>query len=307
MEARPLIIDCDPGKDDAVALLLAFASPEFDVLAVTTVAGNVPLELTAANARRICELAGRADVAVHAGCPRPIMKPLATAIRVHGKDGLAGADLPPPKMALAEGHAVDVLVERLMASDGEITVAALGPLTNLALAIVKQPAIVPRIREIVLMGGAVARGNVTPHAEFNIHTDPHAAAVVFGAGAPLTMIGLDVTHQAVATPGRVAAIRAIGRPAAAAAADLLELHGESATKDGAGGAGAPLHDPCVIAWLLRPALFEAAALCIEIETADAERLGQTVVRRDAPANANVVRAIDADGFYALLTERLGRL
>ena len=307
MQRRPLIIDCDPGKDDAVALLLAFASPELDVLAVTTVAGNVALELTATNARRVCELAGRADVPVHAGCPRPIMKPLATAIRVHGEDGLAGADLPPPATALAEGHAVDVLVDRFMASDGDITVAALGPLTNLALAIVKQPAIVPRIREIVLMGGVITGGNVTPHAEFNIHTDPHAAAVVFSAGAPLTMIGLDVTHQAVATPERVAAIRAIGRPAALAAADLLEVHGESATKDRAGGAGAPLHDPCVIAWLLRPALFEAAALRVEVETADAERLGQTVVRKGKPANATVVQGIDADGFYALLTERLGRL
>ena len=307
METRPLIIDCDPGKDDAVALLLAFASPELEVLAVTTVAGNVPVELTAANARRVCELAGRPDVPVHAGCPRPIMKPLATATHVHGEDGLAGAALPPPATALAEGHGVDVLIEHFMASDGDITLAALGPLTNLALAIVKQPEIVPRIREIVLMGGALAGGNVTVCAEFNIHADPHAAAVVFDAGAPLTMIGLDVTHRAVATAQRVAAIDAIGRPAARAAAGLLGLHHESATADPAGGVGAPLHDPCVIAWLLRPGLFESAGLRIEIETADAGRLGQTVAGGDGPANATVVQGLDADGFYALLTERLGRL
>ena len=182
MDARPIIIDCDPGKDDAVALLLAFASPEVEVLAVTAVAGNVPLAVTARNALRVCELAGRADAAVHAGCPRPILKALETAPHVHGKDGLAGAPLPEPAMALRPAHAVDILVDRLMASDGDITLCALGPLTNLALAIVKQPAIVPRIREIVLMGGALKRGNVTPHAEFNIYVDPHAAAVVFGAG-----------------------------------------------------------------------------------------------------------------------------
>ena len=304
MAARPLIIDCDPGKDDAVALLLAFASPEFDLLAITTVAGNVSLERTQGNARRICELGGRTDIAVHAGCPRPILKPLETAVRVHGEDGLAGADLPDPVMALQPAHAVDFLVDTLMASAGGITLAALGPLTNLALAMVKQPEIVPRIHEIVLMGGALERGNVTPHAEFNISTDPHAAAVVFGCGAALTMIGLDVTHQALATPERTSAIRAIGRPPSAAVTRMLELDLER--REG----GAPLHDPCVIAYLLNPEMFTGEAMQVTVETADAERLGQTVARAPGPgasANANVLKTIDADGFFDLLTERLERL
>ena len=310
MHARPVIIDCDPGQDDAVALLLAFASPELEVVAVTTVAGNVPLELTANNARRVCELAGRAEMAVYAGCPRPILEPLETAEHVHGTTGLDGADLPEPTMPLAPGHAVDALVERLKRSEGEVTVAALGPLTNLALAVVKEPRIVPRIREIVLMGGAMGPGNVTPAAEFNIHTDPHAAQVVFTCGAPLTMIGLDVTRQAVATPERVKAIRAVGRPAAAAVAGILDLHLER--RAGRPGArGAALHDPCVIAYLVRPELFEWRPMHVAVETASRLTLGQTVVDRWAvsgkPPNANVVVSIDADGFFRLLTERLGCL
>ena len=313
MVARPIIIDCDPGQDDAVALLLAFASPELEVVAVTTVAGNVPLELTARNARCVCELAGRPDVAVYAGCPRPILGRLETAEHVHGKTGLAGADLPEPAMPLAPGHAVAFLIERLMASDGDVTLAAMGPLTNLALAVVEEPRIVPRIREIVLMGGAMGPGNVTAAAEFNIHTDPHAAQVVFSAGAPLTMIGLDVTLRAVATPERVKAIRALRRPAAAVVAAMLETHLARAAKR-PGGRGTALHDPCVIAYLLEPGLFEARPMHVAVETANLLTLGQTVVDRaglsgvsGAAPNANVVVEIDADGVFALLTERLGRL
>ena len=299
MAKTPLIIDCDPGKDDAVALLMAFASPEIELLAITTVAGNVGLEKTSRNALRICELGGREHMAVHAGCPRPMLKPLGTAVRVHGEDGLAGATLPDPVMALRPDHAVDFLVDSLMASAGDITLAALGPLTNLALAIIKQPEIIPRLREIVLMGGACSGGNVTPYAEFNIHTDPHAAAVVFGAGAPLTMIGLDVTHQAIATPERVRAIAAIERPATAAVARMLTLDLERR------GGGALLHDPCVIAYLLAPELFSGEAMAVTVETADGERLGQTVVT--APGNINVLKQIDADGFFELLTVRLESL
>ena len=299
MTPRPLIIDCDPGKDDAVALLLAFASPEFDLLAITTVAGNVGLDKTTRNALRLCEVAERFQMAVHAGCPRPILKPLDTAVRVHGEDGLAGADLPDPVMTAQSAHGVDFLVDRLMASDGEITCAALGPLTNLALAMVKQPAIIAKIREIVLMGGAIAGGNVTPYAEFNIHTDPHAAAVVFESGAPLTMIGLDVTHQAIATPERIRAIDAIGGPAAAVVSRMLALDLER--REG----GAPLHDPCVIAYLLAPDLFTGEAMAVTIELADGERMGQTIA--SGPGAVNVLKRIDADGFFALLTERLERL
>ncbi len=311
MGARPIIIDCDPGQDDAIALLLALASPELEVVAVTAVAGNVPLALTEANARRICELAGRADVAVYAGCPRPMVRRLETAEHVHGKTGLAGVvDLPEPTMALAPAHAVDFLVERLMASDGDITLAAMGPLTNLALAIVMEPRIVAKMRAIVLMGGSIGPGNTTPTAEFNIHTDPHAAAVVFDAGAPLTMIGLDVTQKAVATPDRVAAIRDLGGPVAAAVAAMLDTHLARAAKR-SGGRGAALHDPCVIAYLLEPSLFEARPYHVKIETESPLTLGQTVVDRagvsGAAPNADVVIEIDADGFFELLTERLARL
>lgn len=307
MSARLLIIDCDPGQDDAVALLLAFASPELDVRAVTAVAGNVPLDLTAANARRICELAGRGDVPVHAGCARPLLAPLETAEHVHGESGLAGADLPEPAVPLAPGHAVDVMIERVLAAPGEVTIAALGPLTNLALAIVKEPRFAPAIREIVLMGGAIEGGNVTPHAEFNVYVDPHAAAIVFGAGAPLTMIGLDVTRRAVATAERVAAIRAIGTPAAEAVAGMLSLHLERAA-GATGEVGGLVHDACVTAYLLRPELFTVRPMAITVETADPETRGKTVVdAAGTPANSDVVLGIDADGFFALLTERLAAL
>jgi purine nucleosidase len=307
MSARPLIIDCDPGQDDAVALLLAFASPELDVRAVTAVAGNVPLDLTAANARRICQLAGRGDVPVHAGCARPLLVPLETAEHVHGESGLAGADLLEAAAANAPGHAVDVMIEHVLASPGAITIAALGPLTNLATAIDKEPGFAPAIGSIVLMGGAVEGGNVTPHAEFNVYVDPHAAAIVFDAGAPLTMIGLDVTRRAVATAARVAAIGAIGTPAAEAVAGMLSLHldrGPGPTAE----IGGLVHDACVTAYLVRPDLFTARSMAITVETTDPERRGKTVAdTAGAPVNADVVLDIDADGFFALLTERLAAL
>jgi purine nucleosidase len=311
MGARPIIIDCDPGKDDAVALLLAFASPaELDVLAVTTVAGNVPLPLTAENARRICELAGRADTPVYAGCPRPILQVPTTAEHVHGLTGLDGADLPAAKMPLRRRHAVDFLVDRLLASDDGITLATLGPLTNLALAMIKEPRVVHKIHEIVLMGGTLGVGNVTPLAEFNIFADPHAAAVVFSAGAPLTMIGLDVTRQVIATADRVAAIRDIGRPAARAVAGMLEIHLYDA-QDGGDTAGAALHDPCVIAFLLQPALFGLQELRIAVETTDTPALGRTTAVEDGDgADAfpvNVAMEVDAGGVFDLLIDRLARL
>lgn len=310
MSTRPIIIDCDPGNDDAVALLLALAAPgELDVLGVTAVAGNVPLRLTADNARRICELAGRSDTPVYAGCPRPILQPPTTAEHIHGSTGLDGANLPAPQMLLQPVHAVDFLVERLLASDREITLAALGPLTNLALAIVKEPRIVPNIREIVLMGGSLSAGNVTPLAEFNIFADPHAAAVVFSAGAPLTMIGLDVTRRVIATSERVAAIRAVDGSAAKAVAGMLERHLDR-TVDSEDSTGAALHDPCVIAFLLRPDLFEVRAMRVTVETADATALGRTVVRPETDVDlpeVNVAVDVDADGLFRLLTDCLGRL
>ena len=226
MSARPLIIDCDPGQDDAVALLLAFASAEaLDLRGITAVAGNVPLALTESNARRIRDLAGCPEVPVYAGCPRPMVRTPETAEYIHGPTGIDGADLPEPSRPAEPVHAVDYLVDTLAAAEEPITLATLGPLTNVALAIVKDPSILGNVREIVTMGGAVGLGNVTPAAEFNIHADPHAAHVVFEAGVPLTMIGLDVTHQAIATPERLEAIRALGTAAAAAVCGMLDLYG----------------------------------------------------------------------------------
>ncbi len=310
--ARPVIIDCDPGQDDAVALLLALASPDqIEVRGVTAVAGNVPLARTALNARKLCTLAGRAEVPVFAGCPRPMLRRLHTAEHVHGKTGLDGAELPEPEAPLQDRHAVDFIVETLRgAADAGVTLCALGPLTNLAVAIVMAPDILRAVAEIVLMGGAFGEGNTTPAAEFNIYVDPHAAQVVFSSGVPITMMGLDVTHQALTTPERLAAIAAIGTPVAGAVAGMLgfyDRHGVARC----GMAGGPLHDPCVIAYLLRPELFGGRAAHVAVETGSELTLGRTVVDRwrltDRPANAQVMHRIDADGFYALITERLARL
>ena len=305
---RSIIIDCDPGHDDALAILLALGSPdELEVLAITTVAGNAPLALTEKNARKVVELAGRPDLAVHGGSARPLIKPLVTAAHVHGETGLDGPDLPEPATPLAHGHAVDAIVDLVLRRPpGTVTLCPIGPLTNIALAILKAPEIASRLREIVLMGGAIGLGNITPAAEFNIHVDPHAAKVVFESGAPIVMHGLDVTRQALVTPARLEAIRALDTPVAHAAADLLAFYGGK-HPEGA----APLHDPCVIAWLLRPELFAGRACHVAIETVGEHTLGRTVVdwsgRTGHAPNAQVIDRIDTDGFFELLTSRLARL
>ena len=312
MPARKIIIDTDPGQDDAVAILLALASPELDVLGITAVAGNVPLSLTQLNARKICELAGRPQTRVFAGASRPMVRPLVTAENVHGKTGLDGPVLPEPAMPLQDRHAVDFIVETLMAEEaGSVTLCPLGPLTNIGLALVREPRIAGRIGEIVLMGGGFFEGgNVTPAAEFNIHVDPHAADVVFRSGAPITMMPLDVTHKALTTATRVAAFRRLGTRVGTATAEMLDFF-ERYDERKYGTDGGPLHDPCVIAYLLRPALFSGRHVNVVIETASELTMGMTVIDwwgvTDRPRNAQVMREIDADGYFALLTERIGRL
>ncbi len=307
-----IIIDTDPGQDDAIAILLALASPELDVAGITAVAGNVPLGLTQKNARKICELAGRTDVPVFAGASRPLLRPLVTAEEVHGKTGLDGPALPEPTMPLQDRYAVDFIVETVMdAEPGAITLCALGPLTNIALALIRTPEIAARIGEIVLMGGGYfEQGNVTPSAEFNIYVDPHAADIVFKSGVKLVVMPLDVTHKALTTRARVEAIRTIGSPVTAAAADLLDFY-ERYDERKYGTDGGPLHDPCVIAWLLKPELFSGRDCNVAIETGSELTMGATVVDwwgvTDRPKNAMVIRDIDADGFFALLTDRLARL
>ncbi|MDC6168147.1 nucleoside hydrolase [Paucibacter sp. XJ19-41] len=307
---KKIIIDTDPGQDDAVAILLALASPELEVLGLTTVAGNVPLALTSRNALMVCELAGRRDIPVYAGADRPLLKPLVTAEFVHGKTGLDGPTLPEPTLALAEGHAVDFLIDTLMREDS-VTLCPLGPLTNIALALAREPRIAARIERIVLMGGGgFEGGNITPAAEFNIYVDPHAADLVFRSGVPITMAPLDVTHQALTTRARVAAIRALGTLLGEAVALWLEFF-ERFDEQKYGQEGGPLHDPCVIAWLLRPELFTGRDCHVAIETASPLTQGMTVIDwwgvTGKPANAHVLGGLDADGFYALITERLARL
>jgi purine nucleosidase len=308
MVAKPIIIDCDPGADDAIALLLAFAAPkQLNIPGITTVAGNVPLALTQRNARQICELAGRSDMSVYAGCPRPLLRSLITAEAVHGKTGLDGVDLPPPKLALQSEHAVQFLINTLMRSQEKITLAMLGPLTNLAVAIIQQPAICQQIDRVIVMGGAISQGNITPAAEFNFYVDPHAVQVVFSAGLEVILITLDLTHQAIATPSRLAAIRDLKTPVSAAVVGLLEHYGVYDMKR-YGFAGPPLHDPCVIAYLLQPNLFTEKRSHVAIETMSELNLGRSVIDvwqvTSATANATILDTLDAEGFYQLLTHFL---
>ncbi|WP_170366174.1 nucleoside hydrolase [Ruegeria arenilitoris] len=313
MTARKIIIDTDPGQDDAVAILLALASPdEIEVLGITAVAGNVPLELTAKNARIVCELAGRTDIPVFAGCDRPLKRPLITAEHVHGKTGLDGPVLPDPQIPLAEGHGVDFIIDTLRAQDsGTVTLCPLGPLTNIATAFQKAPDIVERVQEIVLMGGAYFEvGNITPTAEFNIHVDPEAADIVFKSGVPIVVMPLDVTHKALVTKPRNDAFRALGTKVGIAVAEMTDFF-ERFDKEKYGSEGAPLHDPCVTAYLIRPELFSGRHVNVEIETQSDLTLGMTVADwwgvTDRKPNALFIGDVDADGFFALLTERLARL
>ena len=313
MPPRKIIIDTDPGQDDAVAILLALASPEdIELLGLTCVAGNVPLALTSKNARIVCELAGKPHVRVFAGCDRPLGRDLVTAEHVHGKTGLDGPDLPDPTMPLQDQHAVDFIIDTLRDHpSGTVTLCPLGPLTNIATAFEKAPDIIPRVQEIVLMGGAYFEvGNITPTAEFNIYVDPQAADIVFKSGAPLTVMPLDVTHKALVTPERNAAFRRLGTPVGIAVAQMTDFF-ERFDKEKYGSAGAPLHDPCVTAYLIRPDLFSGRVINVEIETGSDLTLGMTVADwwrvsgRDP--NALFMGNIDADGFFTLLTERLARL
>lgn len=308
-----IIIDTDPGQDDAVAILLALASPdEIAVLGITTVAGNVPLALTEKNARIICELAGRPDIAVFAGCDRPLVQPLVTAEHVHGKTGLDGIALPDPTMPLQAAHAVDFIIDTLRAEpSGSVTLCPLGPLTNIATAFTRAPDIMARVKEIVLMGGAYFEvGNITPAAEFNIYVDPEAAEIVFQSGVPLVVMPLDVTHKVLTTRPRIDAIRSIGSPVAHAVASWTDFF-ERFDMAKYGAEGAPLHDPCVIAYLLAPGLFTGRHINVEIETTSPLTRGMTVADwwgvTKRPKNAMFMGDVDAAGFYDLLTGRLARL
>lgn len=311
--SRKIIIDTDPGQDDAVAILLALASPEeLDVLGVVAVAGNVGLHHNANNARKVVELSGRRDIPVYAGCARPLRRHLVTAEHVHGDTGLNGPDLPDPAIPLQDQHGVDYIIDTLMAAPaGTITLCTLGPLTNIAMALIKQPAIAERIAEIVMMGGAYFEvGNITPAAEFNIYVDPEAADVVLRSGVPITMLPLDVTHQIQSTPERLAAIKGIGNRTGQAVFEMLTFS-EGFDLQKYGWSGAPLHDPTVIAYLLKPELFEGRHCNVTIETGSELTVGMTVTDywhvTGKVRNVNYLRNGNAEGFFALLTDRLVRL
>lgn len=313
MEKHQIIIDTDPGQDDAIAILLALASPdEIEVLGITAVAGNVPLPLTQKNARIVCELANHSTTKVFAGCDTPLKRPLVTAEHVHGNTGLNGPQLPEPTMPLQDMHAVDFIIETLRAAPPKtVTLCPLGPLTNIATAFSRAPDIVERVKEIVMMGGAYFEvGNVTPSAEFNIYVDPEASDIVFKSGIELTIIPLDLTHKALTTHERVEAMRAIGSPIGIAAAEWMDFF-ERFDKEKYSAPGAPLHDPCVIAYLLRPDLFSGRHINVVVETEGRFTTGMTVADwwrvSDRPPNATFMRDIDAEGFFSLLTNRLARL
>lgn len=311
MKKRPIIIDTDPGQDDAVALLLAFASPELEILGITAVAGNVPLEKTQKNARKLVELAERTEIPVFAGCDRPLEVPLETAEYVHGETGLNGSDLPDPVVPLANGHAVDFLIECLSKSEKKITLCPLGPLTNIASLLLRAPSLAAKVQEIVLMGGSWKEGgNVTAAAEFNLYVDPKAADIVFKSGIPITMMPLDVTHKAMVTRHRLRAFQQIGNKAGAAVAGMLDFFNRYDTEV-VGMEGGPLHDPTTIAWLIAPDMFGGHYCHVEIEVNSPLTRGMSVVderlRNNAKPNANVITSIDDHRFFDLLTERLARL
>ena len=310
---RRIIIDTDPGLDDAVAILLALAAAdELEVLGITAAAGNLALAHTERNARRVCELAGRRDIPVYAGCSRPLMRALATAEPVHAETSCGRLLLPEPAMPLQKQHGVDFLIETLRSAElGSITICALAPLTNIAMVLVKAPEAATAIRELVVMGGSWRElGNVTPAAEFNIHVDPHAAVIALDSGIPITMIPLDVTHRLLSTPERLAELQALGNRCGEAVSALLSAF-EKNRRASTSAQPMALHDPAVIAYLLRPALYDGRDVNVAIETQSPLTIGMTVVDwwgvTGRKPKVRYLNTVDAEGFYELLTEKLARL
>ena len=298
-----IILDCDPGHDDAIAILLAAHHPEIDLLAITTVAGNQSVEKTTHNALKVCSLANIRDVPIAMGMDRPLVRPAKHAPDIHGESGMDGPHIPEPTIELARQHAVDLLIDLLMNSDGDITLVPTGPLTNIAAAIRQQPAIVPKIKAISLMGGAIGLGNVTPAAEFNIHTDPEAAAIVFGCGRPITMVPLEVTHQALATEDVTTRLRSVQRPVATFAADLLVFFADT-YRTVFGFPAAPVHDPCAVAAVVDPTILRAHTMYVAIETNGEWTSGRTVCdiygNLGKEPNARVGYALEVKRFWDMV-------
>jgi purine nucleosidase len=306
---RKIILDCDPGHDDAIAILLALSSPELELLGITTVYGNVGLEFTSRNARIMVELAGK-TTKVYAGANRPLLRERISAEDVHGKSGLEGPTFSEPKLPLEQQHAVQFIIDSILEHPNQVTLVPVGAFTNIALAMRLEPKIIALIGEIVLMGGSTTLGNTSPAAEFNIFCDPHAASIVFSSGVKLTMFGLNLTHQCLATPDRVAKFRALGTNVGSVTAQLLEFF-KLAYNKRYGFAGPALHDPCTIAYLIKPELFTLQNMHVEVDILPGPSFGRTVCDvwnvTGKPANCDVAMTANSDGFFDLLVERLGTL
>jgi inosine-uridine nucleoside N-ribohydrolase len=305
----PIIFDTDPGHDDAFALLLAARAPELRLLAVTAVAGNQTLEKTALNARRVMTIGNVRDVPVAAGMATPLLRPLTVAPHVHGESGLDGYNFGPPEVGLAPEHGVDLMVRTVRESSEPVTLVPVGPLTNVALAFLRAPDIKERLARIVLMGGAAHLGNVTPAAEFNIYVDPEAAAIVFGAGVPITMVGLEATHRARVRPAERERIRALGSPVAGMVAELMQWYGRYHQRR-YGWDDPPVHDALAVAALIRPEIVETKHVNVVVETVGTYTAGRTVCDlngvTDRPPNADVALDVDREAFVELFTEGLAR-
>lgn len=301
-DRRKIIIDCDPGHDDAIAILLAAASPKVELIGITTVAGNAEVDKTTVNALKVCEIAGLHDVPVAKGAGQPLVRQRETAPDIHGDSGMDGPMLPEPTKTIVEEHAVDFIIRELLQSDGDITLVPTGPLTNIAMALRKEPAIAPKIREIVLMGGGTF-GNWTPAAEFNIFVDAEAAKVVFESGVPIAMFGLDLTHQALATPEVQKRIKEIGNPVSDFVEELLQFFMQT-YKEVFGFDGAPIHDACCVAYCIDPSVFTCRKLHVDIETKGEFTYGMTVVdtlgTTGKEPNAHVALELDIDKFWNLM-------
>lgn len=302
-----IILDCDPGHDDAIAILFAGHHPQIELLAITTVAGNQSVDKTTLNALKVCSLAGLHSIPIARGMERPLVVPAQHAANIHGESGLDGPDIPTPDIEPINKHAVDLIIELLLNSEGDITLVPTGPLTNIAMAMRREPAILPKIRGISLMGGAIGIGNVTPAAEFNIYADPHAAAIVFACGRPITMCPLEVTHQALATESVTRRLRAANRPVPTLAAELLDFFTETYCKV-FGFSAAPVHDPCAVAAVIDPTLIKSKPLRVEIELAGQWTRGKTVcdmynVLGNTP-NATVGNGLEVERFWDMVIETL---
>lgn len=304
---QKIILDCDPGHDDAIAMLLAGKHPEIELLAITTVAGNQSIEKTTLNALKVCSLANIRNVPIARGMDRPLVRPARPAANIHGESGMDGPSVPEPTLAPVAQHAVDFIIELLLQSDGDITLVPTGPLTNIAMAIRKEPRILPKIQAISLMGGAIGLGNTTPAAEFNIWADPEAAQIVFACGRPITMAPLEVTHQALATGEVLARLRAANRPVASFAADLLVFFANT-YKEVYGFTAAPVHDPCAVAVVVEPGIVKTQMMHVAIETTGQWTTGRTVCdiygKMGQAPNVAVGRALEVERFWEMVIAAL---